>query len=92
MCFQGQFGRAAKVLASDGFAPVNKAVLDTLKKMFTTEENVIVVQQQFSSEAYQFSEENVSERLNSFSSFIVAGPSKKFTENLLHAVQCNASD
>ena len=91
LCFQGQYGRAAKVLASDGFAPVNKATLDSLKKLHPTEEKPIVVQN-FSSQAYQFSEENVLEQLNSFSRFTAAGPSKMFPEHLLHAVQCTASD
>ena len=31
LCFQGQYGRAAKVLASDGFVPVNNATLDSFK-------------------------------------------------------------
>ena len=91
LCFQGQFGRAAKVLASDGFAPVNKATLDSLKKLHSPEDKPIVVQN-FSSQAYQFSDENVSEQLNSFSRFTAAGPSKMFPEHLLHAVQCTASD
>ena len=73
LCFQGQYGRAAKVLASDGFAPVNKATLDSLKKLHPPEEKPIVVQN-FSSQAYQFSEENVSVLLNSFSRFTAAGP------------------
>ena len=50
LCFQGQNGRAAKVLASDGFAPVNKATLDSLKKLHSTEGKPIVVQS-FSSRA-----------------------------------------
>ena len=89
--FQGQYGRAAKVLASDGFAPVKKAILDSLKKLLPPEEKLIVVQI-FSSQAYQFREENNSEQLNSFSRFTAAGPSKMFSEHLLHAVQCTASD
>ena len=91
LCFQGQYGRAANVLASDVFAPVNKAILDNLKKLHPPEEKPIVVQN-FSSQAYQFSEENVSEQLNLFPRFTAAGPSKGFPEHLLHAVQCTASD
>ena len=78
-------------MASDGFAPVNKETLDSLKKLNSPEEKPIVVQN-FSSQAYQFSDEIVSEQLNSFSGFTAAGPSKMFLENLLHAVQCTASD
>ena len=48
--------------------------------------------QNFSSQAYQFSEENVLEQLNSFSRFTAAGPSKMFPEHLSHAVQYTASD
>ena len=51
-----------------------------------------IVVQNFSSQAYQFSEENVSEQLNLFSRFTAAGTSKMFPEHLLHAVQCTASD
>ena len=91
LCFQGQYGRAEKVLASDGFAPVNKATLDSLKKLHPPEEKPIVVQN-FSSQAYQFSEKRVSEQLKLFSRFTAAGPSKMFPEHLLHAVQCTASD
>ena len=91
LSFQGQYGRAAKVLTSDGFAPLNKATLDSVKKLHPTKRTPIVVQS-FSSQAYQSSEENVSEQLNSFSRFTAAGPSKMFPEHLLHAVQCTASD
>ena len=58
---------------------------------YRSEEKPIVVKN-FSSQAYQFSEENVPEQLNSFSRFTAAGPSNMFPEHLLHAVQCNASD
>ena len=91
LCFRGQYGRAVKVLASDGFAPVNKTTLGSLKKLLTPEEKPIVVQN-FSSQAYQFSEENISEQLNSFPRFTAVGPSKMFPEHLLRAVQCTASD
>ena len=91
LCFQGQYGRAENVLAPDGFAPVNKATLDGLKKLHPTEGKPIVVQI-FSSQAYHFSEEKVSEQFNSFSGFTAAGPSKMFPEHLLHDVQCTASD
>ena len=91
LSFQGQYGRAAKFLASDGFALVNKTTLDSLKKLHPPEEKPIVVQI-FSSRAYQFSEENVLEQLNSFSRFTAAGHSKMFPEHLLHAVQCTDSD
>ena len=91
VCFQGQYGRAAKVLASDGFAPIHKATLDSLKKSRPTEEKPIVVHN-FSSQADQFSEKNVLEQLRSNSRFTAAGSSKMFPEHLLHGVQCNASD
>ena len=85
LCFQGQYGRAAKVLASDDFAPFNKATINSLKKWPPTEEKPIVIQI-VSSQAYQISKENFSEHLNLFSRFTAAGPSKKFQEHLLHAV------
>ena len=91
VCFQGQYGRAAKVLASDGFAPIHKATLDSLKKLLPTEEKPTVVHN-FSSQIDQFSEKNVLEQLRSNSRFTAAGSSKMFPENLLHGVQCNASD
>ena len=53
-CFQVQCGRAAKALASDCFAPVNKATLDNLKNLHPTERKLIVVQS-FESQDYQFS-------------------------------------
>ena len=84
-CFQGQYGRATKALASDGFPPVNKATLDGLKKLHPTAEKPILVQN-FSSQAYQFSEEKISEQLTSFSRSTAAVPSKMFPEHLLHAV------
>ena len=65
--------------------------LDSLKKLHPLEEKPIVVQN-FSSQAHQFSDENVLEQPNSFSRFTAAGPSKMFPEHLLHAVQCTASD
>ena len=59
--------------------------------MDPVEEKPIEVQN-FSSQAYKFSGENVSEQLNSFSRFTAAGPSKNIPEHPLHAVQCSASD
>ena len=91
MCCQCQYGRAAKVLASGGFAPVNKGTLDSLKKLHPTEGKPIV-DQSFSLQAYKFSGENNSEKLNLFSRFTAAGPSKMFPEHLLHVVQCTTSD
>ena len=60
-------------------------------KLHPTEEKPIVVQN-FSSQVYQFSEENVSEQLNSFSRLTAAGLSKMFPEHLLRAVQSTTSD
>ena len=91
MCFQGQYGRTAKVLVSDGFAPVNKVALDSLKNLHPTKEKPILVKN-FSSQTYQFSEEHVPNQLNACSRFTAAGPSKTFAEHLWHAVQCTASD
>ena len=65
--------------------------LYALKKLNPTEETPIA-HQNFSSQAYLFSEENVMEQLNSFSVFTAAGPSKMCPEHLLHAVQFAASD
>ena len=90
LCFQGQYGTAAEILTSEGFATVNKATLDALKKLHPTEEKPSIVQN-FSSQAYQISEENVMEQLNLFSKFTTTGPLNMFAEHLLHAVQCTAS-
>ena len=83
----GQIWWSNEVLASDGFAPVNEATLDTLRKVASQEKPIIF--HNFSSQAYQFNEENVSEQVNSFSRFTAAGPSKR---DILHAVLCTASD
>ena len=90
LCFQGQYGRATIVLASDGFAPANKATLHILKKLHSTEEKPIVVQN-FSTQANQFLDENFSEHLNSFSSCTGYGPSNMFPEHLFHVAECTAS-
>ena len=41
LCLQGQFGRAAKVLSSDGVAPENAATLNELKMLHLKESNPI---------------------------------------------------
>ena len=61
--FSGPTWQSSKSFGFYGFAPVNKATLDSLKKLHPPEEKSIVVQN-FLSQAYQFSEENVLEQLN----------------------------
>ena len=38
LCLQGQFGRAAKILSSDGVAPDNKETLKELMSLHPAEE------------------------------------------------------
>ena len=89
--FPGPIWQSSKIFGFWWLAPVNKATLDSLKKLHPTQGKPFVVQS-FSSQAHKFSEEIVSEQLHSFSRFTAAGPSKMFPEHLLHAVQCITSD
>ena len=93
MCLQGQFGRAAKVLASEGLAPDNKATFKALEKLHPKELlPVVSLLDDTASNAFQFSENVVYEQLKTFSKHIAAGPSKMFPEHLRHAVDCTAPD
>ena len=87
LCLQGQFRRAAKILSSDGVAPDNK---ETLKELMTLHPAEVPPREtdDYSSYAYQFDEASVFKQLQSFSNFTAAGPSKMYTERLLHAVTC----
>ena len=93
LCLQGQFGRAAKVLSSDGVAPDNAAMLNELKKLHPKEKQPDhQFDQDANTNAYQFDEASVFFQIESFSKFTAAGPSKIYPEHLLHAVNCSAPD
>ena len=87
LCLQGQFGRAAKILSSDGVAPDNK---ETLKELMNLHPAEVPPREtdDYSSYADQFDEASVFKQLQSFSNFTAAGPSKMYPEHLLHAVTC----
>ena len=68
LCLQGQFGRAAKVLASEGLAPDNKATFKALEKLHPKELIPDVsLPDDIASNALQFSENAVYEQLKTFS-------------------------
>ena len=93
LCLQGQFGRAAKVLSSDGVAPDNAATLNERKKLHPKEEQLDPqFDQDANTNAFQFDEASVFSQIASFSKFTAAGPSKMYPEYLLHAVNCGAPD
>ena len=90
---QGQYGRAAKVLASEGLAPDNKATFKALEKLHPKVPLPDVsLPDDTASNAFQFSENVVYEQLKTFSKHTAAGPSKMFPEHLQHAVDCTAPD
>ena len=91
LCLQGQFGRAAKILSSDGVAPDNKETLKELMNLHPAEE-VPPRETDYISYAYQFDEASVFKQLQSFSNFTAAGPSKMYPEHLLRAVTCAVPD
>ena len=87
LCLQGQFGRAAKVLSSDGVAPDNTATLIELEKLHPKEKQPDPeFDQDANTNAFQFDEASVFSQIKSFSKFTAAGPSKMYPEHLLHAV------
>ena len=91
-CLQGQFGRAAKILSSEGIAPDNRKTLIELKKLHPEENEILEPLEDYSCEAYQFDKGKVLLQLQSFSKFTAAGPSKMYLEHLLHAINCSISD
>ena len=91
LCLQSQFGRAAKILSSDGMAPNNKETLKELTNLHPAEVPPRETDD-YSSYAYQFDEASVFKQLQSFSNFTVAGSSKKYPEHPLHAVTCAVPD
>ena len=93
LCLQGQFGRVAKVLSSNGVAPDNAATLNELKKLHPEKKQPDhQFDQDANTNAYQFDEASVFCQIESFSKFTAAGPSKMYPEHLLHAVNCGAPD
>ena len=75
LCLQGQFGRAAKVLSSDGVAPDNAATLNELKKLHPKEKQLDPqFDQNTNTNAFQFDEASVFSQIESFSKFTEAGP------------------
>ena len=93
LCLQGQYGRAAKVSASEGLAPNNKATFKALEKLHPKEPLPDVsLPDDTASIAFQFSENVVYDQLKTFSKHTAAGPSKMFPEHLQHAVDCAAPD
>ena len=93
LCLQGQFGWAAKVLASEGLAPDNKATFKALEKLHPKEQLPgVSISDNIASNAFQFSENVVYEQLKTISEHTAAGSSKVFPEHLQHAVDCTAPD
>ena len=92
LCLQIQFGRAAKILSSDGVACDKKKTLKELMNLHRAEEAPPSETDDYSSNAYQLNEASVFTQLQSFSKFTAAGPSKMYPEHLLHAVKCAVPD
>ena len=76
LCLQGQFGRAAKTLSSEGIAPDNRKTLIELEKLHPGENKTLEPMEDYSCEAFHFDEAKVLLQLHSFSNFTAAGPSK----------------
>ena len=92
LCLQGQFGRAAKILSSDGVAPDKMHTFRELKILHPLEEEPRLTFLDYSSQAHQFDEPTVFGQTEAFPNFSAAGPSKVYPEHLLHAVNCAAFD
>ena len=92
LCLQGQFGRAAKTLSSDGVAPDYIQTFRELKTLHPLEEEPRLSFQDYSSQAHQFDEPTVFGQKEAFPNFSAARPSKMYPERILHAVNCAASD
>ena len=92
LCLQGQFGRAAKILSSDGVEPGNKETLKELMNLHPAEPVPPRETDDYSSYAYQFDEASVNKQLQSFSNFTAAGPPKMYPKHLLHRVTCSVPD
>ena len=92
LCLQGQFGRAAKILSSDGVAPDNMQKFREIQTLHLPDEEPRLQFQNYSSQARQLDEPTVFGQIDAFPNFSAAGPSKMYPEHLLHAVNCAASD
>ena len=92
LCLQGQFGHAAKVLASKGIASDNTKTLIELEILQPGENKILEPMEDDIREAFQFEEPKALLQLQSFSHFTAAGPSKMYPEHLLHAINCSISD
>ena len=91
LCLQGQFGRAAKILSSEGIAPDNRKTLIDIEKLHPEENEILEPMEGYSCEAYQFDEGKVLLQLHLFLNFTAAGPSKMYPEHL-PSINCSISD
>ena len=70
LCVQGQIGRAAAILSSEGLAPNSRATLKVVEELHPKEEPPILLQPDtVASSAYQFSDNIVFEQLKTFSKY-----------------------
>ena len=91
--FARSFGSTAKILSSDGLAPNRRATLKALEELHPKEAPPTLLEpDNVASSAYQFSDNIVFEQLKTFSKYTAVGPSKMYSEHLLHAVKCTAPD
>ena len=91
-CLQGQFGRAAKTLSSDGVAPDNIQTFRKLKILRPKEEEPRLLFQKYRPQAHRFDEPTVLGQIEAVPIFSAAGPSTVYPEHFLHAVNYAASD
>ena len=76
-CLQGQFGRAAKVLSSDGIAPDDTATLNELKKLHPKEKQPDPeFDQDANTNAFQFDEASVFSQIKSSPNLLQLGRQK----------------
>ena len=61
LLLQGQFGRAPKILSSEGIAPDNRKTLIELEKLHSRENQILEPIKDYSCEAFQFDEAEVHE-------------------------------
>ena len=92
LCLQVSFGRSAKMISFDGVASDDILTIGELKSLHLLEGEPKLQFQDYNSQAYQIDEPIEFRKTGAFSIISAAGSSKVYTEHLLHAVNCTASD
>ena len=90
LCHQGLYGKAAKILSSNGLAPSNRKTYEDIISLHPEEQDPILPVTDELCLGYQLSEEVISDILSSFPKATAAGASLVYPEHLSNAIRAKS--